>query len=859
MSFRTTALLFGILIGVLWLFGLMLTLQKTKVDERLVLPTLGKEKNPSINKVEIKKGDLNLTFVKGTAGWEMTISPHSQKLRADDNTIQGLINTLIGLQKKEAPDLTQNPSQWGLAPPSETITLTSTLGRSWSVNLGKTSPDGSYVYVNSSDRPDSVLAVLRRDLKDALVKSNEVNRFRSQQLLDASDFNTRSVDLKPAASVKGRELALEKTKDSTWRFLKPPYGVADFEGNPKSTDPSGVRGLLNTVGAIRVEKESDFEPLGKEVFPESKALLVVQVERTGERGKKGAKETLLIGEKANKDQYYARLKGDESVVRVGARNVDILLDFTRKPDTLRSHDLAQVDTAGTDVVRISSGKGLADVVTLYRPEPGEWKVTAPGLRHRADEATIKGDKGLLTALQGKGQVKEFFDSEDKAKDKEMGFDSPKAKVEVWVDGLEKAPKKSKDDKKAAKKTEPKKGEKEGKKADKEAKKTDKDTKEEKPADEPRLNPKVKPAVTLIFGKKAGEKGSEVVYIKRELADGSVTRVAVPASLLDRVTPAEGALAYLDHNIAPFLAFDVERLELKTQDGKQVFVVEREPEKKAKGKEKFPLPGGWLLREPRDLKDRPKADPIAVQNVLGSLARLTVEKWERKVEDKNELKPYGLNAPAVVATVTLKKEKDQKEPKRYTYKFGSPAKAEKGKAAGVYGILTGSSELKDIVFVAPGEIMKTLQEAEFRDRTVLRFNPAEVKELKVKIRKEVTYTLIFQRKDDTWVLTKGPEEFMLQPGRVYELLNPLSDLDALRYVTFKGPEKGQGLEEGKPKIEIEVIMKDKTTYTLKIGAEPPSGNGYYAESSALPKAVFVVAAPTFSPLINEGVSFFSRKR
>src|SRR5439155_24085473 len=127
--------------------------------------------------------------------------------------------------------------------------------------------------------------------------------------------------------------------------------------------------LLNTLGAIRPERETDFVPLSQPLFPESKAVLRVEVERAAERGAadQTVKETLLIGpkveskEKADakgkgdgkengegKGQYYARLADDEAMVRVDARNVDILLSFTRKPDALRSHDLAQIETGRPD-------------------------------------------------------------------------------------------------------------------------------------------------------------------------------------------------------------------------------------------------------------------------------------------------------------------------------------------------------------------------------------------------------------------------------------------------------------------------------------------------------------------------------
>ena len=54
MNFRTTTLLFGILLGVLWIFGLMLAWRKSERDEGYILPRMTKE-SENINFVEVTK------------------------------------------------------------------------------------------------------------------------------------------------------------------------------------------------------------------------------------------------------------------------------------------------------------------------------------------------------------------------------------------------------------------------------------------------------------------------------------------------------------------------------------------------------------------------------------------------------------------------------------------------------------------------------------------------------------------------------------------------------------------------------------------------------------------------------------
>jgi len=83
MNFRTTTLLFGILLAVLWVFGLMLAWKKSSLDEGYILPRMVKD-NPTINYVEIAKGGKRYIFTKTPAGWRLKVPPHEQEVRVDD-------------------------------------------------------------------------------------------------------------------------------------------------------------------------------------------------------------------------------------------------------------------------------------------------------------------------------------------------------------------------------------------------------------------------------------------------------------------------------------------------------------------------------------------------------------------------------------------------------------------------------------------------------------------------------------------------------------------------------------------------------------------------------------------------------
>src|SRR5262245_59913104 len=101
MSFRTTALLFGILMGVFWLFGLMLTLQKRKLDPGFLVPTLAQEKGVEIDTVEIHHGGKHYVFLNEKAGWKLRLPGARDEVRADESKVNEIIRQVSKARKTE--------------------------------------------------------------------------------------------------------------------------------------------------------------------------------------------------------------------------------------------------------------------------------------------------------------------------------------------------------------------------------------------------------------------------------------------------------------------------------------------------------------------------------------------------------------------------------------------------------------------------------------------------------------------------------------------------------------------------------------------------------------------------------------
>src|SRR5262249_36730583 len=124
----------------------------------------------------------------------------------------------------------------------------------------------------------------------------------------------------------------------------------------------------------------------------------------------------------------------------------------------------------------------------------------------------------------------------------------------------------------------------------------------------------KPKVKLAFGKKEKQKdGDEVVYVRREVGS-EVTRVAVPATLLDKVTQPK--LAYYEKTLPSFeKQEDVTRL-LVLRDG-ITYEIERE-----KKDDKSPVT--WKFKQPKELAGR-TAEANAVNHILTELHFLMPQK------------------------------------------------------------------------------------------------------------------------------------------------------------------------------------------------------------------------------------------
>lgn len=856
MNLYRTTLFFALLLTTLWIFGLMTAYKRLVPDETRIAPTL-ESQDAKVEAIVIKKKqgkdteETNLVRDKDT--WYLKSG--EQKIKLENFKVDGLVNQAKRAQKSEAFPGSDDLGRYGLAPPETTVLLKGTLKgqpKEWQLNFGNESADKTLIYANSSDRPDKAFGV-SRDGVDSIFK--DPSSLRPRRLFDFTEAQANHVDLRKGSN----EVELKRGEDTTWRFEKPALGFAGFDvaaptavgGDPAKKEGGGVKGLLGAISGLHVDNDDDFvspgQPLARFDLDEGKESMRIEVGTAGSGDKKeGARETLLVGKKTPQgDQYYARLLGDDGVVKLAAKQFDEVDKTLKRPGEIRSRDVAAFDPKNVDVVVLRDGDTS---VKLTKGDGDDWKIHADGTTRKGNAKALQ---ALVDALQGKNAISRFDDpaeSEQKKFDEQWGLDKATAAATVYAGGL------------------------------------DKEKKDE-------LKKDAKPSVTLDFGKTE----DDAIHVKRTLADGTVSRFTVPKSILELVKPEEGAvLAYLDPALPAPGAADVIEIELRRGKEKQDLVRQE---------------GHWYVKDPQEPSGLRLADAGRVDSLLQAIDKLQAKKWITWLGGKTDLDRYGLKSSDLEVTLLARRDRISSwgaasmiaelgaagepavlaalataaVPRRETttVRFGK----ENEKTHDVYATHTG----RDAVFTTGVDVVKLAREGDLRDRSVIlntqpalvagvlaagdwiaaaplvnpeiaNLDPAQVKEIKIALRKpEELRVLTFRRADKTWQDQSGLQEFQLDPERVNQIVTKLARLPAERMVSLGGgPRAEHKLGPKDAALSVLLTTESGRTVTLRVGSEFERA-GYFMHSSSWPDVVFLVSPETVEPLLQRGVGYFSKER
>ncbi len=840
MNFKTTFLLFGLLIGMLWLFGIAIEVRKGHLEEGYLFPSIQKEKI-KVKSITLDRGKKLYKFAKQEDGeWTVQqIKPESSEVwRVRSFDVENMIDTVTKLKENEEADTIKSFAEAKLDSPPSKIILHRENGSPLVLNFGRKSGDEKTgnIYVSSSEKDRVPTAVEIADVKSIFFK--DIKDLRSKDLLAVSAANTNSITF----TREGKEpktLAFAKNEIGQWYFKEPNLGAADFSGVTNSKENPGVKSLINEVGSIAVQKNEDFvsragQPLEDFGVGEDPANLRITAKWTDPISGKTTEKTLLVGaEIKGKDKYYARLAEDNFVVLIDKKKLQPVFAAIENPRKYRSKDLVQLGTDQPEALVLQSGKDLKNKITLLKVNETQWQMSVAGQTYKADMNAITGKGGVIDFLRGERKVEKFLDDPGKDqenKDKEYGFDNPTAEVAFYLDGVEKITTTKNSD----------------------AKNQDLFLTQ---APKAKLEEKAEPEIRLIFGKKVQDN----IYVKRLSKKSVPSRLLVPAEMLEAVTPPNGSLAFLENELPSWGSKKADKLELARED--VTFLVDKQD-------------GSWKLLKPEGMP-RKTTDKNQVSAVLQDLKKLQVLKWAKKFGEKDSLEPFGLAKPSITATVYFKKaspkktdQKGEKKAPEYETKiilFGKTGII--GLEEGVYAQVKGMN----LVFLAPTTTFRSLKNAELRDPTIFDFDPNEVRGLKVEYlqfsRKEnISPPLQLQLKRTSekvrWESTRPNDD--LEQILIQSLLNSMARLKTKKFVSFDK----DSLEKYKvtPKtatVAITFKLAEGEDHTLRIGEAMPKGKGFYAAADTIEGVVFTLPDLSFlggrknlQGLIDERISFFS---
>ena len=824
MNFKTTYILFGVLVIVLgaFAFALWYNPNNSTTKSSYVLPALreGQDKSKSeafktddITKVEIANSKRQQTFVlernPDTKRWSIT-SPRPAP--ADNFAVEGLLQQLGSAVKEDKADESANLADWGLDPAQIELTITKK-DKVIKLKLGKTNSSGD-IYALDPYNPKSPMVVKENLLSDALKSLDE---FRDGELLASSPGNLQAITLTDGKETVG----WKKDSGDRWVYTEPKgYGEAasGFE-TPAPTGPGVVKAptsietVKTDVANLKVERTgagtafidgvTDFgkyhlDPKDKILQIEATVLVDAGKDENGQSKTKPVSRTLLIGvgEKVG-DKYYARLKGEDTVVQVSAKDVDALRELLVNKEALRDRNLVQMigQPSAIDIKNNYPGviqlRRSADKPDPHEPGSGGfWTLWRGDIGDPVDPLFISQEQSLTKLLLQKNLI-DGFDNR-KIDDPVHGFDSNSPVVQLWNDE-------------------------DGVKSDEDKSK------------KPELKSK-DPTYRLTFGNTFRARDKDLVYVKRESKhkDGTydASVVEVPQLVLDMVK--KGPLDYLSRALPRFtVSVGWEGVtKLLIQRGDKTVEVARENDT-----------APWKIVQPKEQAGR-QADKTAIEDVLGKMNRLEAMRLVVEKADDAELSNYGLKPPQAKVEITTMS-KDSK-PTTYTYDFGKEPRAGSGE---VYA----RQSQRSVIFTVPKPV-EDLLPTELLDPVVFTFNVDKVQKVTLAGWQDVVgelKTLEFEKKDNKWEITKGLPKDKFDADKFTRLLDALHECRALRFDAFNpkpealakykfAPEKG-GLE-----MTLTVEGDDKSPIKLTIGGLDDKGGGYYAMSNrSAEKDVFVL--------------------
>ncbi len=497
---------------------------------------------------------------------------------ADSGPVTALLGEIefLKITRRLAPEAGRplDLKSYGLEPPERSITFG--IGeKSWTLNVGATTPDRQGVYVARADAKTPLVCVAPVSLLEKA--SKRVNDLRDKAALRFEKAAVTRVDLVPA----GAPLTLSRDA-AGWRLA---CGEVQDEA-----DAAAVARLLDALAALRVDAD-DFIADGDDSRAAEFGLDKPRFKLAVLEGQ--TSRALLLGAdvKDHPDKCYARREGGISVFALDKQAADGLM---KSAADLRSRTALDFDADQVTAITIEPAAEPGQPATNPAGKPAQ----TIRLAHAKDSWTMEEPAGVtvdperavlfLNDLHNL-EVTDWVDNASPERAAECGLAAPRMTITL------------------------------------------------------RTQPDAAPG-TIRFGKPADK--PETCYARRG-EQGPI--LIVPTELLASL--AVGPLLFVSRTMLEFNKDDAVAVRIVRPDG-AVALEQRD--------------GRWTVVEPAPGEaNRPR-----VENLLYGLAFLDAKRVE--AEKAQSLAAYGLDAPRIQATVSLKSAETPKPGQPATNPAGKPA-------------------------------------------------------------------------------------------------------------------------------------------------------------------------------------------
>ncbi|MDI6732929.1 MAG: DUF4340 domain-containing protein [Planctomycetota bacterium] len=317
---------------------------------------------------------ITVACVRANNQWEM-VQP--VKTRADQSVLEGIVNQLSDLQKKETlkevPDLTP----YGLHQPPITMTFQAK-DKTYSLKLGNKAPLNIGTYLAVEGRKE--VYVVAEHFVNSINKS--ISDFRHKKIFDTNTYDISMLKLvRPQQTIELQKI------DDEWRITGPVSEkaeqtkirdilsqmstlsvstfVADMGSNNIIPSPSRLSG--NETDLIRYGLD---RPELKVIVPDP---LVVSEANLKDSTKS---ETLWLGRESEtyKDQFIGWKEGSQTIFTIDKNSYEIL---TTPLNNIRSKKFFELTPAQVNKIEIKYKQKV--VVTLNKDADNKWQFVYPSM------------------------------------------------------------------------------------------------------------------------------------------------------------------------------------------------------------------------------------------------------------------------------------------------------------------------------------------------------------------------------------------------------------------------------------------------------------------------------------------------